>query len=180
MNMTQAQTNSRNQANNQGARDSRESREQESHESDVIHETYGDVLWSMGNNLPHIEPRKGYVQRWVRAKIDGDDDDMNIYKKQNQGWEPRKYSTVPKKIRLPKTDFEGTEVIGMKTMILMERPAELHKKFSEMRRSDILRQEAAVANDVMKIHDPSSGMGKPQTYNKSEAHTGRVPEIADD
>ena len=145
---------------------------------ETLHTDKNDILWQEGSNLPFIQPRAGMVQRWIRTKVNGSDDDSNIYKKGNQGWEPRKYSTVPEGQRLPKVKFEGAEIIGMHNMVLMERSEELHQRYHDMRRSDILRQEQAIANDVMKFRGEETGQR--QSGINSQVHTGRQPNIASD
>lgn len=151
---------------------------QKQRENKTLHESHNDILFQEGTNLPNIESREGYVQRWVRTKLDGNDDDKNIYKRQRQGWEARKYSTVPTGERPPKTDFEGIDVVGMHNMILMERPIELHERYREVRRKDIRLQQQAIDNDVNKFHDAETG--NRQSGVKSEIHTGKVPNIDPD
>lgn len=158
----------------------RKSRTQDGRSTETLREERNDLSYVQGTNLPNIKPREGMVQRWVRMKLGGEDDDSNIWKRQNQGWEPRAFSTVPQGQRLPKTTFDGIDVIGMKSMILMERSETVHNQFHEMRRSDILRQENAIANDVMRFHDEE--VGKKRSSINSQVHKGRgrVPTIEPD
>jgi len=157
----------------------RQSRTQEKRPVETVRTDRNDVLWIEGNNLPYVEPQDGFVQRWVRTKLDGANDDSNIYKKQNQGWNPRLYSTIPAGQRLPKTQFEGTDVIGMGNMVLMERDSILHQRYHDLRRSDVSRQEQSITNDVLKFHDAETGSNR-QSSITSQVHTGRVPNVADD
>ena len=157
----------------------RQSTTQKQRPTETLHESRDDILYEEGTNLPFIEARTGFVQRWVRSKLDNHDDDKNIYKRQRQGWEPRKYTTVPKGQRVPKTQLDDIDIIGMHNMILMERSEEQHERYKNMRRNDVRLQQQAIDNDVMKFHDAETGQR--QSGVTSEVHTGnRQPNVADD
>jgi hypothetical protein len=65
--------------------DSRLPREQELRASEPIHEEYGS--WDDDSMLStrNIPPRDGYVQRWVRTLVKGQEDQANVFKKYNKG-----------------------------------------------------------------------------------------------
>lgn len=159
----------------------RKPRTQELRVSEPVHEAYpeyfeDDYLLSTKS----IPPRPGYVQRWVRTMLQGRDDYANVFKKQNKGWQPRLLSTVPEGQFVMKIDFQGIEVIGIHGMILMERPEALHERQkSAIRRQTNLQMEA-VKNDMYKVHDPSSGLSRPEYHLTSSESIGRRPALDDD
>jgi len=139
-----------------------------------------DILWREGQNLPYVEPREGYVQRWIRVDIDGNRDVKNIYKRQNQGWRPRLANTIPEGVFLPSIKFDKQDIVGMHDNVLMERSIELNERYHALNREDIELQNQAIANDVMKFHDAESGLRGRQSGINSQVHKGRVPDIAPD
>lgn len=158
----------------------KKSRAQTQRSTDTLREERNDLLWVEGNNLPNIAAREGMTQRWVRTKTNGNDDEKNLWKRQNQGWEPRKYSTIPKGQYVPKINFDGDDIVGMHDMVLMERSIELHERYHNIRRNDVRLQQRAIDNDVMKFHDAESGLRSRQSGIDSQVHMGRVPTIAPD
>lgn len=159
----------------------RTSRVQESREAEDVHQQYVDS-WSSPSLLStdNIPARQGYVQRWIRTKLKNDDDQNNVFRKINQGWKPRELSSVPKGQYVPKIDFDGSEVIGIHGMILMERPVEIHEKHAAHNRKMTQAQLSAVKNDMHKVHEPGHGLTNPQYTNKSNVTHGRIAQVADD
>lgn len=151
----------------------KESRTQETREAETIHETYTDQ-WENPQILDttHIPARPGFVQRWVRTLVRGDNDQTNVFKKINQGWNPRLASSVPKGAFIPHIDFNGTDVIGIHGMVLMERPVEKHEKHAEHNRQATQAQMNAVKYDVHKVHEIGSGLTRPEMQNKSTVSRG--------
>jgi len=162
-------------------RATRESRTQESHEAEVLHEPYNDSWESPALlNTDNIQARPGFVQRWVRTKIRGNDDQNNVYRKINQGWKPRALDSVPKGQFVPKIDFDGLNVIGIHGMILMERPEQQHKKHAAYNRELANNQLTAVKENMFNVHRAGDGLTRPQMSNKSEVSRGRLVDPDDD
>ena len=151
----------------------RSSREQESREAEPAHEAYADQ-WENPQILDttNIPERPGYVQRWVRTKLRSEDDQTNVFKKINQGWKPRAMDSVPKGAYIPHIDFNGTDVIGIHGMILMERPIQQHERHAEHNRKTTQAQMAAVTHDVHKVHEIGSGLTRPEINVRSSVSTG--------
>lgn len=145
---------------------------------EALHTPRSKIKSQRGVKLPYIEARDGFVQRWVRTKLDGHVDDGNVYKRQVEGWQPRLADTVPKGSPIPKTEFDGASVIGMHNMVLMERPQTLHDEYREEVRDDIRRHEQAINNDVMKFRGEETG--RQMSGITSEVHGGKTPSIAPD
>jgi len=155
------------------------SREQESREADEIHESYDDWGSDYLLDTSKIPARPGYVQRWIRTGMKGEDDRANVFKKMNKGWKPRLLNTVPKAQQVLKQDFNGDEVIGIHGMILMERPDRLHERQSnEVKRLADLQMEA-VKSDLFKVHERGDGFSRPEFSNNSRVKRGRSALIDD-
>ena len=128
----------------------------------------------------NIPARPGYVQRWVRTELKGKDDQANVFKKVNQGWNPRALSSVEKGKFIPHIDFNGTDVIGIHGMILMERPEAQHKSQAEYNRRTTSNQMRAVEENMFKVQDRDGKMPmKGFVENHSEVSKGRQVQADD-
>jgi hypothetical protein len=154
------------------------SREQEQRAAEPVHENYDDYDDAL-LSTDKIPARDGYVQRWIRTHVKGVEDQSNVFKKINKGWKPRLRSTVPQGQFVMHLDFNGQDVIGIHGNILMEMPKALFDRQSKSVRERNDLQMSAVKNDLMKVHDPASGMTAPQLEIKSEVTRGRKA-IVDD
>lgn len=109
------------------------------------HAPYDDMDWGeiAVRDTTHIPPRPGYVQRWMRTEIRGVPDVKNVTKRYRQHWRPRATSTIEKTFGIPTVDFEGTEVIGVRGSILVERPEAINAKHREYNTTQALAQLSA-------------------------------------
>lgn len=158
----------------------RTSRNHETRASTPVHEIYTDE-WQEPFNLDtsRIPPRDGYVQRWIRTQIRGEDDVKNIISSQREGWEPRTLDSIPQGMLVPKTDFNEMQVVGMKSAILMERPEELRDRHRNYIQAKTDRQMVAVRANLMKGHRPGHGFERPVMKVSSQT-IGGAPMIDDD
>ena len=154
------------------------SRTQESREAEETHETYTDKWESPALLDTHSIPAKeGFVQRWVRTKVKGEDDQNNVFRKINQGWKPRLLSSVAKGNFVPNIDFQGTDVIGIHGMILMERPEKQHAAQAKHNQQATDDQMSAVKQNMFNVHEQGSGMSQPSMKSKSSVSKGREPDF---
>jgi len=150
----------------------------------TLHAQRKAIRSQRGMKLPHVKPRDGYVQRWVRTQLDGKQDDGNIYKRKQEGWQPRKADTLKEGEFLPTTELtkKGNNhkevVIGTHNMILMERPQAIHNEYRELVKEDVRLQQQAIDNDVNKFRGEETGQR--MSGLTSEVHGGRTPNIAPD
>jgi len=158
---------------------SRTSRAQEVRAADPVHDEYID--WDNDSLLDtsKIPAREGYVQRWVRTSVKGEEDQSNVFKKMNKGWRPRLLDTVPQGQFCVRIDFQGSDVVGLRGMILMERPIALHKKEKAAVEDATRLQMGSVKNNMYQVHDPASGITRPEFNERTQVSTGR-PAIVDD
>lgn len=105
-----------------------ESREFEVWDDNAVH-TMSDTPWTHAASLDAPPPRPGFVQRWIRVTLEGDDDPTNVSRKFRDGWRPRLASTVPPGSTPPSISsgrFAGC--IGVEGMLLCERPEKMAAK----------------------------------------------------
>ena len=158
----------------------RQSRTQETREAEETHETYNDNWESPALLDTHNIPAKaGFVQRWVRTKVKGEDDQNNVFRKINQGWKPRLKSSVPKGAFVPNIDFQGTDVIGIHGMILMERPEKQNEAQKRHNAQATKDQMSAVKQNMFNVHEQGDGMSRPSMNNNSSVSKGREPDFDD-
>lgn len=162
----------------------RQSREQQLREANPVHDEYAawdnDSLLSTDN----IPAREGYVQRWVRTTIKGQDDHTNVFKKYNKGWKPRPLDSIPKGQFVPHIDFQGVNVVGIHGMILMERPEQLHERQRKQIDEQNRLQQMAVKHNLYKDYENDRSardyITAPEYEVQSRVSKGRIAPIVDD
>lgn len=163
---------------------SRTSRATDSRAAEELHDTrddFEDMDFSPANlDTKNIPPRDGYVQRWVRTKVNNEDDQSNVYRSTNVGWKPRAADSVSKGVMVPTVEFNGENIIGLHDTILMERPVAIDRKHKAYEKRMSSGQMEAVENDMLKVHDRNSSMGAPTNSSRSSVSTGRVAPVSPD
>lgn len=157
------------------------SHEQESHGAEEIHERYNDQWEPKGVlDTESFPARPGFAQMWVRTKIGNEDDVANIGRRMNEGWRPRLKETV-KAGFVPTVMFEDSEVIGIRGMVLMERPLALHESQQAYIRKTADDMQRASDENMFAVHERGSGFGRPVAERSTRVSTGRRPaHVADD
>lgn len=72
-------------------------------------ETWDDVDIHAESEKPWVRPsslaappaRPGFVQRWIRVGVKGEDDPTNVAHKMREGWKPRPAESVPASFTVP-------------------------------------------------------------------------------
>jgi hypothetical protein len=165
-------------------REQRASREQELRAADPVHEDY--AAWDNDSLLSTemIPAREGFVQRWVRTTVKGNEDQSNVMKKYNKGWRPRTLDTVPKGQYVMNLDFNGQQVIGIHGMILMERPIGLHNRQKAQIDEQNRLQQMAVKHNLYKDYQSDKSardyITAPEYDVQSRVSKGRIAPIVDD
>ena len=111
--------------------------------------------WAPPSRLDAPAPREGYVHRWIRTAMRGEDDQGNVHAKLREGWEPVRKDEYPD-YEAPTIDegrFEG--VIGQGGLMLCRIPVETANERSEYYGSRTREQMVAVDQDLMKDQHPS-------------------------
>lgn len=110
--------------------------------------------WRPAQLLPEPNPEEGYVFRWIRVSMMGNDDAKNISTSFAEGWEPVKASMHPE-IRMFNTGTtkfpDSIEVGGL---VLCKIPAEFMAQRSSHYGQKTDREMQAVDNNFMGQSDP--------------------------
>jgi hypothetical protein len=126
------------------------------------------------NVLPNIRARDGFTQRWIRTKLNGEDDPRRIASAFNQHWRRRDPSTIPAGEMAPSIHVEGVgECIGLSGMVLMERPEAISAQYARRVRQQTKTQMDAVDESLFQSHTANSGFGAPQRVeDKTQVKVG--------
>ena len=111
--------------------------------------------WAPPSHLqaPHAPP--GYVHRWIRVAMRGEEDKMNVNSKLREGWEPVRKDEYPD-YEAPTIDegrYEG--VIGQGGLMLCRIPVETVEERTAYYGGRTREQMTAVDQDLMKEQHPS-------------------------
>ena len=150
----------------------RVSREQETWDNIDIHASIKQIAENPGI-LPNIPAREGFVQRWIRTKIGGEDDPKNIAKASNQHWRRRDPSTIPNDLSVPTIYQDGIgESIGISGMILMERPIAINDQYKDRVTSRTKAQMDAVDRSLYESSVNNVGGAPKRVEDKTTVSVG--------
>ena len=110
--------------------------------------------WVRPEVLPNPEPVDGYVYRYVRVHMAGQNDAMNVSSKLREGWEPVKAKDHPE-IQMSVVEnerFKDNIMIG--GLLLCRAPVEVVEQREEFYRQRAKNQMQAVDNNLMRENDP--------------------------
>ena len=128
----------------------RKSRESETRETKTRRKP-----WAPPSRLAAPDAPAGYVHRWIRTAMRGEDDKMNVNTKLREGWEPVRKDEYPD-YEAPTIDegrFEG--IIGQGGLMLCRIPVETANERSAYYGTRTREQMVAVDQDLMKDQHPS-------------------------
>ena len=111
--------------------------------------------WAPPSRLDAPDPPAGYVHRWIRTSMRGEEDKMNVNTKLREGWEPVRKDEYPD-YEAPTIDegrWEG--VIGQGGLMLCRIPVETAQERSAYYGTRTREQMVAVDQDLMKDQHPS-------------------------
>jgi len=111
--------------------------------------------WAPPSRLEAPQPPAGYVHRWIRVAMRGEEDKMNVNTKLREGWEPVRKDEYPD-YEAPTIDegrYEG--VIGQGGLMLCRIPVETAQERSAYYGTRTREQMVAVDQDLMKDQHPS-------------------------
>lgn len=111
--------------------------------------------WAPPSRLDAPEPPAGYVHRWVRVAMRGEEDKINVHQKLREGWEPVRADEYPE-FDAPAID-EGryAGVIGTGGLMLCRIPEETAQERNAYYGGRTREQMQAVDQDLMKDEHPS-------------------------
>ncbi len=111
--------------------------------------------WAPPSRLDAPKPPPGYVHRWVRVQMRGEDDKVNVHTKLREGWEPVRSDEYPD-FEAPVIDegkYQG--VIGNGGLMLCRLPIETANERAAYYGNRTRDQMTAVDSDLMKEQHPS-------------------------
>ena len=142
--------------------ESREPREAQTREKKATRKQ-----WAPPSALDAPNPPEGYVHRWVRMEVRGQDDSKNVMARLREGWVPVRADEYPDFDSPVVNDGKFEGVIGVGGLILCRIPVETIQERSEYFASKTQNQMDAVDNDMMKegTH-PSMSINRPDRQSR--------------
>jgi len=161
----------------------RDSRDQETRESNDLHDVNEPIFEDTGP-LPEVPARDGYSQRWIRVHNGNEEDGRNIYAASRKGWTPRTLETVGEAYKWLTTKLgDRGNIVGTKSMVLMERPIELDRRASQVTKGRRHELENAVKQNLFSEHNglggSTTGFTAPKVDSTVQVERGQ-PVVADD
>jgi hypothetical protein len=111
--------------------------------------------WAPPSHLAAPDAPDGYVHRWIRVAMRGEEDKMNVHSKLREGWEPVRADEYPN-YEAPVIDegkYQG--VIGQGGLMLCRIPVETVSERTAYYGGRTREQMTAVDQDLMKEQHPS-------------------------
>tara|TARA_R110002167_G_scaffold100193_1_gene261761 strand:+ start:324 stop:800 length:477 start_codon:yes stop_codon:yes gene_type:complete len=128
--------------------------------------------WSPPSLLDAPTPPEGYIYRWLRESMVGQEDKANMSKRIREGWEPVRAEDHPE-FESPMID-EGKHagVIGVGGLVLAKMPKEtvLERRAYYARLTN--EQMEAVDNNLMRESNPLMPISNPSRQTKVTFGTG--------
>jgi hypothetical protein len=111
--------------------------------------------WAPPNHLEAPNPPDGYVHRWIRVAMRGEEDKMNVHAKLREGWEPVRADEYPDYEAPVIDDGKYAGVIGQGGLMLCRIPVETAQERTAYYGGRTREQMTAVDQDLMKEQHPS-------------------------
>ena len=128
----------------------RKPRNQNTRESDTRRKP-----WAPPNRLQAPDAPDGYVHRWLRTEVRGEEDKTNVYTKLQEGWEPVRSDEYPDLDVPTIEDGKYAGMIGTGGLMLARIPEETGQERAEYFGTRTRQQMQAVDSDLMKEQHPS-------------------------
>ena len=111
--------------------------------------------WAPPSHLSAPEAPEGFVHRWVRVAMRGEEDKMNVTSKLREGWEPVRKDEYPDYEAPTIDDGRYAGVIGQGGLMLCRMPEQTARERNEYYGGRTREQMTAVDQDLMKEQHPS-------------------------
>ena len=111
--------------------------------------------WAPPSHLEEPKPPAGYVHRWIRIAMRGEEDKMNVNSKLREGWEPVRADEYPDYEAPVIDDGRYAGIIGQGGLMLCRIPVETAQERSAYYGTRTREQMVAVDQDLMKEQHPS-------------------------
>ena len=111
--------------------------------------------WAPPSHLEAPEAPEGFVHRWIRVAMRGEEDKMNVHAKLREGWEPVRADEYPNYEAPVIDDGKYQGVIGQGGLMLCRIPEETAHERNVYYGGRTREQMTAVDQDLMKEQHPS-------------------------
>ena len=111
--------------------------------------------WAPPSHLDAPPAPDGYVHRWIRIAMRGEEDKTNVFSKLREGWEPVRADEYPDYQAPVIDDGKYAGVIGQGGLMLCRLPVETARERSEYYGLLTREQMQSVDQDLMKEQHPS-------------------------
>jgi len=129
--------------------------ERKTRESSTRENTERRKPWAPPQRLEAPNPPEGYVQRWIRVSMRGEEDKTNVYAKLREGWEPVRADEYPDSAFPTIDEGQYLGIIGNGGLMLCRLPEETAKERADYYGLRTRDQMVAVDSDLMKEQHPS-------------------------
>ena len=119
------------------------------------------VQWRPPNKLHAPDAPDGFVHRWIRAEMLGQEDKSNVHRRIQDGYELVRADEYPDS-DLPVAEGRYAGIIGVGGLLLARFPEELRKQRQQYYSDRSNQQMEAVDNDWMKDNNPLMPKDKPE------------------
>ena len=131
------------------AADERTPREADSREADEREKS-----WEPPQVLPDPAPQDGWVFRWIRTSIMGNQDNVNASKRFREGWEPVRAEDHPEMMMTSDRGSDYTGNIEVGGLLLCKTTQENFKARAEYFSNLARQQHESVNHNFMREDDP--------------------------
>ncbi len=122
--------------------------------------------WTPPSLLPTPKPQDGYVFRWIRTRMLGVEDNMNVSKAFREGWEPVKAEDHPELMGMNDFRSQFSENFEQGGLLLCKMSEEKMKQKREYLSRKADSQMEAVDNSFMRENNPRMPLLKPERSTK--------------
>ena len=111
--------------------------------------------WKPPSSLDAPPPPEGFVHRWIRESVMGNDDKKNLSARLREGFDLVRADEYPDFEAPTLQDGKHAGVIGVGGLVLARFPLETRKERNDFYRTKAKDQITAVDNDLMREQHPS-------------------------
>jgi len=122
--------------------------------------------WRPPSLLDAPEPPEGYLHRWIRAEMVGQEDRKNVSARLREGFELVRADEYPDFEAPTIDDGRHAGVIGVGGLLLARIPVETVQERNAYFAGQTESQMAAVDNDLMREQHPSMPISKPDRQSR--------------
>ena len=113
------------------------------------------TTWTPPSSLDAPRPKDGFIHRWIRLEVLGQDDTKNVSNKLRTGWELVRADEYPDTVYPEIKDGKYSGVIGVGGLVLARIPEEVAKSREAYFNKQTQDREEAINNDLLKDQHPS-------------------------